>query len=312
MISVIICTHNPIIYNLRRVLLGLHKQTLSLDKWELVVVDNSSDIPIEKRIDISWHPNAKIVSEESLGLVRARLKGILETKGDLLVFVDDDNILSAEYLETARKIAIERPYIGAFGGAAIGEFETDPDRKVLPYLEMIAIRHIDKIAIGNFYEWKNTPAGAGLVIKREVADYYANKLKLDKIRIELDRKGDSLMSSGDIDLSYTSLDLGFVNGLFPQLVLTHIIPANRVTVDYLVTLQKYNVLSNNVLEYYRFKKWPIGKDWKAYLLKQLSNLWNRDLLEFKLEKSRRAGFLASLQKSIEIREIVNKLNQSKN
>ena len=309
MISVIICTHNPIIYNLRRVLLGLQKQTLTTNQWELVIIDNGSNIPIEKRIDLSWHPNAKIVCEENLGLVRARLKGISETTGSLLVFVDDDNILHADYLELAREIAIERPYLGAFGGTAIGEFETDPDRKVLPYLEMIAIRQIDKIAIGNFYEWKNTPAGAGLVIKREVADYYANKLKVDKIRIELDRKGDSLMSSGDIDLSYTSIDIGYLNGLFPQLVLTHIIPTNRVSVNYLVKLQKYNILSNNVLEYYRFKKWPVGKNLKAYLLKQFNNLWNRNMLEFNLEKSRRAGFLASIQKSIEIREIVKKINQ---
>ena len=309
-ISVVICTHNPIIYNLRRVLLGLKNQTLSFSQWELIVIDNFSKIPVEKRIDISWHPNNRIIREDSLGLVRARLKGILESKGNVLIFVDDDNILHPDYLEIANKIAHLRPYLGAFGGSAIGEFETEPDRSVIPYLEMIAIRHVKNIAIGSFYEWRNTPAGAGLVVKREVANYYAEKLNYDLVRMELDRKGDSLMSSGDIDLAYTSIDLGYLNGLFPELVLTHVIPSNRVTVDYLVNLQKFNVLSNNILEYYRFKKWPTGKNWKAYFIQQVKNLMNRNLLEYKLEKARRKGFIASLQKAIEIRDLLRKSNKN--
>ena len=40
-----------------------------------------------------------------LGLTPARLRGIRESIGDVVVFVDDDNILAANYLTTVKQIA---------------------------------------------------------------------------------------------------------------------------------------------------------------------------------------------------------------
>ena len=41
-LSVIICTHNPRLDYLGRVLDALREQTLGKEQWELVVVDNAS------------------------------------------------------------------------------------------------------------------------------------------------------------------------------------------------------------------------------------------------------------------------------
>ena len=93
-LSVIICCHNPRSDYLERVLEALQAQTLSTNNWELLVVDNASENPVSASHNISWHPNARHVREENLGLTRARLRGIAESKADLLVFVDDDNVLA--------------------------------------------------------------------------------------------------------------------------------------------------------------------------------------------------------------------------
>src|SRR4051794_8039818 len=92
-ISVIICSHNPRLDYLRRTLEALRAQTLSADRWELLVIDNASSLPLQRSADISWHPNASHIVESELGLGPARRRGIHEASAKLLVFVDDDNVL---------------------------------------------------------------------------------------------------------------------------------------------------------------------------------------------------------------------------
>ena len=84
MLSVVICTHNPRPAYFSKCLEALRSQTLPLG-WELVIVDNRSDTPLADRMDLAWRPGARMIREETLGLTPARLRGIRESKGDLLV-----------------------------------------------------------------------------------------------------------------------------------------------------------------------------------------------------------------------------------
>ena len=70
-LSVIICTHNPRLDYLRRVLAALQNQTLSSGEWELVMVDNASHTPLSGTIDLSWHPQGRVVREENLARARS-------------------------------------------------------------------------------------------------------------------------------------------------------------------------------------------------------------------------------------------------
>ena len=88
-VSVILCTHNPRADYLSRVLASLRGRTLPAEQWELLLIDNASEQPLAEIRDISWHPRGRHISE--LGLTLARLRGIQESDGGLLVFVDDDN-----------------------------------------------------------------------------------------------------------------------------------------------------------------------------------------------------------------------------
>src|SRR5215469_3434736 len=124
--SVVICTHNPRPDYFARVLDGLRNQTLPLHKWELLIVDNVSQVPLASRWDISWHPSARHILENQLGLSRARRRGIREASADLIIFVDDDNVLDETYLAEAIKIKQDWPSLGAWGsGSIVGDLEVE-------------------------------------------------------------------------------------------------------------------------------------------------------------------------------------------
>src|SRR5262249_46007012 len=113
-LSVIICTHNPRKDYLRRVLEALRKQNLCTERWELLLVDNASDVCVSEEWDLSWHPEARHMLEAELGLASARRRGIREATSDLLVFVDDDNVLDPDYLSEAIRVKNEWPMLGVW------------------------------------------------------------------------------------------------------------------------------------------------------------------------------------------------------
>jgi len=233
-VSVIICSHNPRENYLRRVLDALKAQTLPAKEWELLLVDNASETPVAGRVDLSWHPNARHIREEKLGLTQARLRGIAEAKGGLLVFVDDDNVLRADYLQVCLKISADCPWLGAWNGSCIPEYEVEPPAELRPWLYGLLIEKL-KVSV-----WAKLPAGgpalptgAGLAVRRTVAEHYQKQASSDPLRQALDRTGKMLGSGGDSDMALCGFDLGLGAGRFPELELTHLIPAQRLTMEYL-------------------------------------------------------------------------------
>jgi glycosyltransferase involved in cell wall biosynthesis len=250
MASVVICTHNPRTDYLNRVLAALKDQTLSSEHWELMLIDNASTEPLVNRVDLTWHPNARCIVEQELGLTPARLRGIKDSRANLIVFVDDDNVLAADYLECAVQIAGSFPHIGAFGGSVKGEFEVAPEPWVSPYLHWLAIREIQRDNWSNLINsWNDsTPFGAGLCVRRAVVEDYWHKVLSDGTRRSLDRVGSGTGAAGDTDLAYCSVDLGMGIGTFCRLKLTHLIPKQRLSVDYIARLSAGIYASNPVLK----------------------------------------------------------------
>lgn len=248
-LSVIVCTHNPRDNYFSRVIDGLRAQSLGWENWELLVVDNCSAEPVSSRYDFSWHPHSRFISEKKLGLTPARLCGVREACGDLLVFVDDDNVLNEDFLETALRVVRKRPFLGSWSGQCRPEFEIEPPEWTRHYWGNLAIREFGADVWSNLPRLpESMPCGAGLCVKRDVAQHYLYLHETGERSFQFDRAGGSLLSGGDNDLAACACDLGLGVGLISSLKLTHLIPPERMTEDYLERLAEGISFSSTLLD----------------------------------------------------------------
>jgi glycosyltransferase involved in cell wall biosynthesis len=273
-ISVIICTHNPKPDYLRRVLNALNQQTLAKDRWELMLIDNASKVEISNDWDLSWHPLARHVRENELGLTAARLRGIAEARADILVFVDDDNVLRPDFLANSVEIANTFPLLGAWGGNIEGEFEQPVPDWLRPHLHALAVRDTDGDYWSNYHaDNRSLPVGAGLCVRKKVAEAYARALVARPASKNLDRKGTSLISGGDIDLAFTAYDSGFGTGVFRRLHVTHLIPKARLTIEYLCRLLESIEYSTHLLRNQRNARYSPPQEAKLNTWLRAYQVW---------------------------------------
>ena len=248
--SVVICSHNPRPHYLSRALYALREQTLSMERWELILVDNASRAALSREFDLSWHPAGRHVAEPDLGLASARRLGIREARADLIVFVDDDNLLAPSYLEKALKIGAEWPRLGTWGaGQVLPEFEVAPAEHLRPYLPWLALRDNKSPKWGNVISHnESVPTGTGLCVRATVANAYLEFCELSKIEIT-GRRGESLSGFEDYEICYVGCNAGFGMGTFPELRLTHLIPKERLSDNYFLRLLESTHLSRLILDY---------------------------------------------------------------
>jgi glycosyltransferase involved in cell wall biosynthesis len=243
-LTVVIPTHNPHGGRLDRTLAGLRAQSLTADVWELVIVDNASTPRLgESLLGRDWTMAVRIVREPQLGLTAARLRGFNEARGAIVVLVDDDNVLAPDYLAHVVRRFTTVPNLAAAGGPVVPEWETPPPTWSAPFHGLLALRDLgppERIARGGpGAPWPNfAPVGAGLAIRRADALAYADALAREPERRGLDRTGSQLTSGGDNDLVFTALHRGGDIGYFPDLRVTHLIPAARLEPSYLARLNR--------------------------------------------------------------------------
>ncbi|WP_038297348.1 MULTISPECIES: glycosyltransferase [Nostocales] len=294
-ISIIICTHNPQWNYLDKVLAALKSQTLPLEQWELLLVDNASEQLLSSEIDLTWHPNARHVREEQLGLTPARLRGIREAQAQVLVFVDDDNVLDSDYLEITLGINKDFPFLGAWGGQIRAEFEVAPPDWTKPYWGHLAIRELERDKWSNLNLHETAPCGAGMCVRKIVAQKYADLVCTDQKRLGLDRKGKLLMSGGDSDIAFTSCDIGLGTGQFTSLKLTHLMPANRLEEEYLIKLVEGMEYSHRILDSLRGQMPNVARSsWKGKLL-EFYRLLQMNPRERRFYKAKKRGLLLASQ-----------------
>lgn len=272
LLSVIIPTHNPNPTRFERIIRGLREQKLALDSWELLVINNASPDPqFFTSCDLSWHPSTCIIREERLGLTWARIAGIQASRGDYLVFVDDDNVLHPNYLENTIEIFQQHSKIGAIGGKSLPEFEAEPEPWVANFFKCLALRDLGEETLISCQSGasqlprkypKFAPIGAGMALRRQAVELYVNRIIGDSTRVVLDRTGRSLSSGGDNDIVLTLLNAGWEVGYFPQLQLRHLIPTSRLTKNYLARINRASSRSwVQVLDLHDVRMWQKIPRW---------------------------------------------------
>jgi glucosyl-dolichyl phosphate glucuronosyltransferase len=242
-LSVVICAHNPNIDYLNRVLDSLKSQTLSHDFWELLLIDNNSKQSLKDIFDLSWHFKSQVIIEEKLGLIHARVRGVKEAKHEIIISVDDDTPLFPDYLENALNIYLENPQLGIIGGKTIPIFEEEPPKWLNEFYTCLAIRDLGENTIISKLD-KNAKASsypdcAPILIapKRECMLKFINYYEQSLAAQSLGRRGQDLASGEDNDINLFIYKEGYALGYFPQLKFYHIIPAKRMSKEYLSRLQ---------------------------------------------------------------------------
>ncbi len=245
-ISVAICTYNPRPDYLSRVLNALRAQKLPPSEWELLIIDNASTTPVADRVDLGWHPLARVIVEPELGVAHARIRAMREFGGDLLIFFDDDNVMAEDYLQRCAELFAERPDLGAISGCLMPEYEVPPPAWFRPYESWIAVRRITKSTWSNFIDSRSEPVTAGMCLRRSVATAFVHNSVTNPIMRILDRRGASLLCGEDVAIAKTAMKLGYSVGQFAELRLLHLIPQRRISPAYLFSLYRHMVASGHL------------------------------------------------------------------
>ena len=249
MIDVVICTHNPRTDFLERTVQSLQKQTLPHEQWTFTIVDNSSNPPVDAKY-VSWHPSGSVCIETKLGLTSARVCGIQNTAGELIVFVDDDNVLAANYLQETIRVAQDYPFLGAFGSSQIiPEFEQEPSSEIRKHVRKLALRDLKTSIWSNDPRDGSDPWGAGLVVRRDVANAFVELVLRDPTRLELGRQGENLNSGEDNEFSWLSCELGYGKGVFSTLSMKHLMSVGRVEPNYIIRISEGHSFSRTLTSY---------------------------------------------------------------
>jgi glycosyltransferase involved in cell wall biosynthesis len=233
-LTVIICTHNPRREVLAETLAALRAQTLALARWELLIVDNASTNGVPAALDLGWHPCVRRVHEPVPGIAAARHRALAEAlRGDgrVLLFVDDDTLLAPDYLSTGLAIGARDPRLGCWGGQLLPRYEVEPPDWFPPFQKYLAIFPLDRDLVADSFNGNHDylPPTAGMFLLRRLAAHYFPLSTAHPLRLML-RHGE------DTDLALSAYDCGLRTGRFQALRLVHLIPRERVTLEYLERL----------------------------------------------------------------------------
>lgn len=254
-VTVCICTHSPRAEVLERVLAALAAQTVGLEAFVVLLVDNASVPPLDlKDLQplVAAGVRIRLVHEAALGLVYARHRAARETNAEWLLFVDDDNELAADYIAQGLAFAERNPDVGCFGGRLLLPDDVRPPPSARPFLAYLGIRDYGSEPIvclsDRWGPWE--PAGAGAWVHRRVMQAYLDERAGHADIGRLGRRGHAMLASCDDSLLMRSAArVGLKNAYVPSLVLKHHLDPRRFRADYLLRLMRAYGASHVLLEH---------------------------------------------------------------
>ena len=137
-VTVAICTWNRA-DSLGRTLTSLRAMRVPPDvEWELVVVNNNCTDHTDRVIaeHTRWLP-LRGVSEPNQGLSNARNRALMEARGELILYTDDDMDVDPGWLAAYVDAARHWPKAAFFGGSIEPRFETEPPRWITRNLKRL-------------------------------------------------------------------------------------------------------------------------------------------------------------------------------
>lgn len=206
--------------------------------WEILIVDNNSKDDTAKVIQsyqLNWpnHIPLKYSFESEQGAAFARLRAVREANGELIGFLDDDNLPAKDWVSQAYNFAKNYPKAGAFSGQIHGEFEVKPPENFARIQAFLAIREAGLEPKLFDPENLRLPTAAALVVRKKVWLETVPSRPTLKGRI-----GGSMLGGEDYEPLLYMHKAGWQIWYHPDLHTYHQIPSRRLEKDYLLSLSR--------------------------------------------------------------------------
>ena len=233
MLSIVVCTYNRDKY-LYGALQCIAENGFPANAYEIILVNNMStdntEAECQKFRNDYPNVNFRYFVEANQGLSYARNRGIEESRGETLLFLDDDSYIQHDYLKNLQRQLNDHPEVDAFGGKIDPVFESGEAPKWLSkwnYSWVSAIDMGDKVCQ---FEGKAFPIGANMGIRKAMIE------KTGVFNTQLGRSKKNLMGGEEKDLFERIRQQGGLIYYFPDVVVNHVIPPTRTTKDYVKRL----------------------------------------------------------------------------
>ena len=206
--------------------------------WEILIVDNNSKDNTAKVIQeyqTTWPSTIPLryCFEPEQGAAFARLLAVREANGELIGFLDDDNLPAPDWVAQAYSFAQTHPKAGAFSGQIHGDFEVKPPENFERIQAFLAIREHGPTP--HLFEPENLrlPPAASLIVRKKA---WCESVPSRPI---LTGKLPGVMVQGD---DYEPLlylhKAGWEIWYHPNLHTYHQIPHWRLEKDYLLSISR--------------------------------------------------------------------------
>lgn len=228
MLSVILCTYNRerYIYNvLQSIAAG------GFGDYEIVLVNNNSTDGTEGECQrfAKDHPEVamRYCVEKQQGLSYARNRGIMESQGEVLVYVDDDAVVNREYLQTYADFFNRNKDAVAAGGPITPRYDGCEEPSWMShYTRQLITGELNLGTREREFPKGAFPGGGNAAYRKSVFD------AVGLFNVELGRKGNSLIGAEEKDLFDKMTSRGMKFYYLPNAILYHLIPPKKLTQDY--------------------------------------------------------------------------------
>lgn len=233
-VTIVICSYNGA-QLLPETLACLSRQQLSTlaVPTEVIVIDNASTDDTATVALESWPTDCsiplRVVHEPKSGLTCARVRGINEARYDIVCFVDSDNRVNPDWIETVAQLMAEHRDVGACGGQTEVAAEGTLPSWFQQFQAFYAVGP-QADGAGDVTETRGYLWGAGLCLRKQAWQTLVERqftFTLD------DRKGNQLSAGGDAELCYALRLAGWRLWYEPRLNLQHFMTPERLNWNYL-------------------------------------------------------------------------------
>lgn len=233
LISIIICTYNREKY-LAPLLESIISQDYPKEEYEIVLINNNSADGTEEwcLTFAAAHPEVafRYFVETQQGLSHARNRGIAESRGSLLAYVDDDATIFDGYLKAYSLFFQTHAEVLAAGGPIIPAYEGTPPQWLTHFTKELLTGYLYRGPQAGFFSHGKYPGGGNACYRKAFFDQFG------RFNVALGRKGNNLIGAEEKDLFHRYLAAGGRIGYLPEAGIYHYIPPEKLTREYLVRL----------------------------------------------------------------------------